>query len=249
MPPRDSVRQFLRRFLPESDIKPAIHSVTMAASGQAQLTIAGPGDMLPIAEGLHARWRPSEPRPFVVCDPRRRTAGADARSPANVEFASEAIERARGGTLCLRSTRFPASWQKIVRYVRTHDDISLIILCDVASNAGWVMWLRRNVKPQPIVIPSQSQLNMFHVIREFFYDAIHELCALPGCIEDDDVYWVMSNIIDLSDIPKACKRIVALRRSKNVTHAAIRLCMAPVSLARWMSRHHIPRDGMLDRVS
>jgi hypothetical protein len=42
--------------------------------------------------------------------------------------------------------------------------------------------------------------------------------------------------MSLSEIEQAASRLVALRSSVNVSHAAGRLEMEPVSLARWAAR-------------
>jgi hypothetical protein len=44
----------------------------------------------------------------------------------------------------------------------------------------------------------------------------------------------------LPDIEKATLRLVAIRESRNLSGAAARLGMAPVSLSRWVGRRRLP---------
>jgi len=44
----------------------------------------------------------------------------------------------------------------------------------------------------------------------------------------------------LPDIEKATLRLVAIRESRNLSAAAARLGMAPVSLSRWIGRRKLP---------
>jgi hypothetical protein len=44
----------------------------------------------------------------------------------------------------------------------------------------------------------------------------------------------------LPDIEKATLRLVAIRESRNLSSAAARLGMAPVSLSRWIGRRKLP---------
>jgi hypothetical protein len=44
----------------------------------------------------------------------------------------------------------------------------------------------------------------------------------------------------LPEIEKATLRLVALRHSRNLSQAAARLGMAPVSLSRWIGRREMP---------
>jgi ActR/RegA family two-component response regulator len=58
----------------------------------------------------------------------------------------------------------------------------------------------------------------------------------------DDHGWVRDNAAaSLAEIEKATLRLVTLRASHNLSHAAERLGMAPVSLSRWLSRRMFPR--------
>jgi hypothetical protein len=46
--------------------------------------------------------------------------------------------------------------------------------------------------------------------------------------------------LTLGEIEKATLRLVAIRASHNMSNAAARLGMAPVSLSRWIGRRKLP---------
>jgi len=48
----------------------------------------------------------------------------------------------------------------------------------------------------------------------------------------------------LPDIEKATLRLVAIRESRNLSSAAARLGMAPVSLSRWIGRRKLPMHAV-----
>jgi hypothetical protein len=60
--------------------------------------------------------------------------------------------------------------------------------------------------------------------------------------------WVLEHAaVSLPEIEKATLRRVALRSSANVSRAATRLGMAPVSLSRWLARHKLATGGAVAR--
>jgi hypothetical protein len=75
------------------------------------------------------------------------------------------------------------------------------------------------------------------IIDEYALDAIEALAAPTDCFTDVDRSWVAAHASwSLEQIEKATLRLVALRTSRNVSGAAARLDMAPVSLTRWLAR-------------
>jgi hypothetical protein len=82
------------------------------------------------------------------------------------------------------------------------------------------------------------------IVDEYVFDAIVELAPPPRSLTlgDRDRQWLIEHAAAMSqsEIEKATLRLVALRSSVNMSHAAARLGMAPVSLARWAGRRRLP---------
>jgi len=87
------------------------------------------------------------------------------------------------------------------------------------------------------------------IVEAYAVDAVETIAALvaPVRAQDscfftgDDLQWVVECMAtSLPEIEKATLRIVALRMSANLSVAAERLGIAPVSLARWLDRRPRP---------
>jgi len=88
----DELRAYLGRLLGWSNtggVAHALRSIELAREHRAQLVLCGPGDLVPLAYGLHRRAFGGD-TPFIVCDPRRGNTPASVRSPANIVDAAEA---------------------------------------------------------------------------------------------------------------------------------------------------------------
>jgi hypothetical protein len=237
-----ALRAFLARILGWSDthaVELALNSVTLAAAGCIALVLCGAGDVVPIALALHRRVRESG-RPFVVADPRRGDQPASVRSPASRKNAVEALGDARSGTLCirLRLGRSPTDLAKTVPLLRAADDV-MLILCATPHTAGD----RLLIRPAPVVVPPLASRahELERIVDECAADAIAELAAPPSSFTADDHAWVREHAAtSLAEIEAATLRLVALRTSRNLSHAAARLGMAPVSLNRWLGRRELP---------
>jgi hypothetical protein len=234
-----ALRSFVARILgwaPEraEAVDHAIHSLDLAADHHAALVLLGETDLVPIARSLHRRVLGAD-RPFVVCDPRRRD-GKDhesVRSPVNYRTGVAAYEAAIGGSLCVRSRRLPRDFSSVVTRIRATSDVQIIICSDGRDDVHPFLTL-----PVPIRIPSLIVRTdeLPQIVDEFAIDAVAELCALEPGFTEADREWVLRNAPTLAEIEKATLRLVAIRASRNMSNAAARLGMAPVSLARWIGR-------------
>jgi len=94
------------------------------------------------------------------------------------------------------------------------------------------------VRPAPIHLPplAERAAEIDRVIAEYAADACAELGVSPGSFTKSDHAWVRGHATTLAEIDKAALRLVALRTSRNMSDAATRLGMAPVSLSRWFGR-------------
>jgi hypothetical protein len=246
------MRAFLARILGWgrgriSVVDEAYRSVLLAVDRRAALVLCGRGDLVPVASALHRRtFGPSAP--FVLCDPRRGNAAETVRSPANRATGIEAIAAASGGTICLRARRLPRDFAAVVDRVRDpHAHVQTIVCWGQRGEHHPLL-----VIPAPIVVPDLRDRagELSRIIDEYALDAIEALAAPSDCFTDVDRSSVAAHASSLEQIEKATLRLVALRMSRNLSGAAARLDMAPVSLTRWLARrprvapdgaaHHLP---------
>jgi hypothetical protein len=216
-----------------SAIKDALVSIRLAREHRAQLVLCGRGDLVPLAYGLHRRAFGAD-APFIVCDPRRGNTPATVRSPANVADAAAALDAAAGGSLCVRRRRPPHGFSSLVTRVRRGADVQYICLEEDS-----LQWL---VRPGPIEVPSvvERLSELPRIVDEYVFDATRELAPPQGtlALDERDRSWLIAYAAttSLAEIEKATLRLVALRSSMNLSHAAARLGMAAVSLSRWVAR-------------
>lgn len=216
----------------------ALRSVRMAAIHHAALILCGDGDLVPIARSLHRHSRGIE-RPFIVCDPRRNPSKQTVRSAENHVTGLEALAAAAGGSVCVRLRRLPKDFRALVQELRDPSSRVQLIVCAAALEEC------ERCRVAPIVIPSLSdrRAEIDRIIAEYAEDAIAELAAPRSSFLLIDHAWVREHASSsLAEIEKATLRLVALRASRNLSHAAARLGMAPVSLSRWIGRRELPFD-------
>jgi hypothetical protein len=218
-----------------SAIDHALRSIDLARKHHAQLVLCGHGDLVPLAYGLHRRAFGTD-APFIVCDPRRGDTPATVRSPANLANAAAAFDAAAGGSLCVRRRRPPHDFSSLVTRLRSSRDVQYICLDEDS-----LQWL---VRPGPIEVPSivTRAGELPRSVDEYVFDAIVELAPPRDLtLNERDRNWLLEHAAtsSLAEIEKATLRMVALRCSANLSHAAARLGMAPVSLSRWVARRKL----------
>lgn len=209
----------------------ALRSIRQSVTHRAPLLLRGDSDMVPIARALHRRALGAD-RPFLVCDPRRRDGKESVRSARNHGTGAAAAQAAVGGSLCVRARRLPRDFPGLFARVRDPGLGVQLIVCSEEQDA--VSWLS-----SPIEVPSLSTRaeDLPRIIDEYAADAIAILEAPAGSFQPDDHRWVLECAAEsLAEIEKATLRRVALRSSVNLSRAAARLGMAPVSLSRWLGR-------------
>lgn len=154
------------------------------------------------------------------------------RSPASYERVTAAARAAFGGSLCVRSRRIPPDFAALRAWFADTDvNVRLIVCLDRA--------IPSTMLPPSIDVPSLSTRawDLPRIIDEYAQDAIVALGAPATSFGHDDHRWVLARAAaSLSEIEKAALRRVALQISTNLSRAAVRLGMAPVSLSRWLSR-------------
>jgi hypothetical protein len=220
----------------------AIQSIELAMAHRTALVLLGETDLVPIAQALHRRILGPE-KPFVVCDRRRRNTPGSVRSPMNHNSAVVALQAARGGSLCVRRKLLPRDFPAMVAQLRTMDDVQLIVCADARDD--FHVFLTR---PSPIRIPSliTRKKDLPRVVDEYARDAITALGAHKVRFTEADRQWILDHTpLSLSQIEKATLRLVAVRMSRNLSSAAQRLGMAPVSLSNWLGHRRKPPPLLL----
>lgn len=232
----DALRGFLARLIGwtrHRDVDQALRSIDVAVTHRAHLVLCGTGDLVPIAYALHRRTLGAD-RPFVVCDPRRGNRPASARSPANCDSGIAALAAAAGGSLCVRRARLPDDFSSLVPQLRAAEDVQYIVCSTPGEEVNPLL-----VIPAPIRIPpiENRKRELPRIVEEYAADAIAALGASAVNFTDRDRAWMLEHgTSSLSEIEKSTLRLVALRASPNMSNAAARLGMAPVSLSRWIDR-------------
>jgi hypothetical protein len=214
----------------------ALRSIRMAATRRVALVLRGDGDLVPLARAIHRRALGTD-RPFIVCDPRRRQSRATVRSAENYETGMAAFTAATGGSLCVRSLRLPKDFKVVVTSLRDPASRVQLVVCAQASE-DCESYLAVPITVPPLAIRPDE---IDQIITEYAEDAITELGTSRTGFPSADHEWVrMHSALSLPDIEKATLRLVAIRASRNLSGAAARLGMAPVSLSRWIGRRKLP---------
>lgn len=237
-----ALRGYLARLLGWSDarreyIDRALRSVRAAATRLVPLVLSGHGELVSFASSLHGHVIGRD-KPFILCDRRRRRAEADVRSVANISDPSQALRAAIGGSLCLLRRRMPEDTLPIVdEFSRPRPRVQLIICTAAGERTAADAW--RTLPADPIVMPSLTERanELDRIISEYATEALKELGTTHTSFPEEDFDWVRSHSAStLAEIEKGTRRLIALRAGGNLSSAASRLGMAPVSLSRWFGR-------------
>jgi hypothetical protein len=157
------------------------------------------------------------------------------RSPANCTTGVAAFMAARGGSLCVRTSRPPPDYASVASLLRAVDaGVQLIVCADQDSQHDVLLTV-----PMPIVIPALGAraAEVPRIVDEYAADALALLKVRDPCFADEDRAWLLAlESLSLAEIEKATLRLIAVRASTSVSSAAARLGMAPVSLSRWLAR-------------
>jgi hypothetical protein len=214
----------------------ALRSIRMAAAQRVGLVLSGDAELVAIAHSIH-RCALGPDRPFVACDPRRRTSKESVRAVENLEHGMLALEAARGGSLCVWGSRLPRDFSQVLRKLREPDTRVQLVYCSTKREQS------DGLLATPIDIPPLARRSpeLPRVIDEYARDAIVELGATPTAFTKQDHAWVMEHAAtSLGEIEKATLRLAAIRQYGSISRAAARLGMAHVSLSRWIGRRKLP---------
>jgi hypothetical protein len=246
----DTLRSFCCRLLGFSieraaAVEHAFRTLDLVMAHRASLVVLGEFDLVPIAQALHRRMLGVE-APFILSDWRRANTPASVRGARNQgigALALQALQDARGGTLCVRCQRLPRDFKALVAQLRGTEEVRLTVVGDGRYDTHPFL-----VRPAPIRIPSLKTRTkeLPRIIDEYGADAVAQLRVRQmgpreaRFTEADRAWVIASTPRTLPEIEKATRRLVALRMSEDPRRAAEILGMAPVSLSRWIGRRKLP---------
>jgi DNA-binding protein Fis len=133
--------------------------------------------------------------------------------------------------------RLPGDFPTLVARRRRTDDV-LCVLCTgqlADPHPPFIL-------PALLVVPplARRRAELDRIIAEYADDAIAELAAPKASFNADDQAWVRDHAAaSLAEVEATMLRLVAIHASRNLSHAAARLGMAPVSLSRWLGRREL----------
>jgi hypothetical protein len=238
------LRQFLCRILGWADdqaetVDLALRSIRSAALGRGALYLSGDGDLAHVALSLH-RFVWGADRPFVMADPRRIDGEATVRSVTNKSSGMEAFAAVHRGTLCVRAARPPHDLDDVLHQLERPGPRVLLVIVDAALGRRHLADAMLN---QGIQIPrlDRRPAELPAIVDAYLADAVEATSFPRSLFTAEDREWVITHeSSSLPEIEKATQRLLALRGSRNLSNAAQRLQMAPVSLSRWLGRRTVP---------
>jgi len=213
-------------------IDEAMRLLRLAASGRAILVLCGEPSMVPLAEELH-RLTLTERRPFVLCDPRRRT-HEDAESfTRRVPDGLTAVAQALDGTVCIDDQRRPGDLARMLEALhRPGRTAQLVVLARNARRADVYT-------PAPVVIPPlrSRRDELERLILEYEAEAARRLGISTVELTPAQRSWIRERSGEtLPDLQKATLRLIAIRHAGSILGAASLLKMSHVGLGKWFER-------------
>lgn len=236
-----ALRAFLERILGWDEargdaIDHALRALRIASTRRTALVVCGEDDLVLIARALH-RLTLGPDRPFVVCDPRRRTTTENVRSAENYEDGLAAMVAASTGSLCVWARRLPRDFEDVRRALRDPAArVQLVVCAREPSDAELFL-------AAPIEVPALSTRpgDLGRIVDAYAADAIAAMGMQPGSFPPSDHAWVLEHAADsLPEIEKATRRLLVIRETGNLNQAAAKLGMARVSLKKWIGRRPLP---------
>jgi hypothetical protein len=139
---------------------------------------------------------------------------------------------AAGGSICIRARRLPADFDALTEALRGPGPTAQVFIC--LSDRDRV----RDLLSPPLEIPTLGgrAADLDRLAGECLEEATRALgvgrMRFSGVASDS----VLRSVTSLAEIERVMLRLVALKASPNLSQAARRLRVAPVSLSRWLHR-------------
>jgi hypothetical protein len=219
------------------DVDAALREIRAAQIRRGPFVLRGEELLPPVAQDLHA-YLHGAAAPFVLCDPRRGTYEANARSLPNVPDWREALVAAQGGTLCILNARPPEALAKLLAAVR--DPCMPPVQVVVCAEPDQELCVEGSHPIEIPPLPSRIKRQVQYVIVEYARDAAKRLGA-PASLSPEDRAWIFAHsATSLTEVAKATLRLTALSMDGQVSSAARRLGMSSPGLRKWLHGRPLP---------
>jgi hypothetical protein len=230
------LRAFCRRLLGSSEpwsavVDDAVDGLLAAVARGMPIALRGASDLVPVAYALHRRILGAD-RPFVVCDPRRCEGEGSVRMPPSRRTAALALEAAIDGSICLRSRRLPADFDRLHDSLRETFPAATVFVCLDGYDRV------RDLCCRPLEIPclAARTSESDRLLQEALDEAATVLGTARLWIPRRLRHGLLERVASFAELEKTALRLVALVSARNPSNAAARLRIAPVSLTRWLCR-------------
>jgi hypothetical protein len=214
----------------------ALRAIRFAAQRRTTLVLCG-DDLVPLAEELH-QLTLTATRPFVFCNPRRRTSELTWNPTRCAPTGEKALEAAVGGTVCLTARHLPSDLRSLMQGLRRPECQTQLVVCYERAREPELF------NAAPIVIPPlvsrKDEIN--RLIEEYARDAAGLLGLGKHWLSDPERTWIRNKMHTLAAIQKATIRLAAIRQAGSMTRGAARLGISHVAMSNWLRTHKFPSD-------
>jgi hypothetical protein len=212
----------------------ALRAIRLAAQRRMTLVLCGV-DVVPLAEELHGLTLTAA-RPFVLCNPRRRTSESAWNPMRCAPNGSAAIKEAAGGTVCLSTKRLPSDLRTLMRGLRRPECQTQLVVCSERAADAELF------NAAPIVVPplSSRKDEIERIIEEYAIDTAGPLGLGEHWLHAAERAWIRNHMRTLAEIQKATVRLAAIRQAGSMSAGAARLGISHVAMLKWLRTHHFP---------
>ena len=214
----------------------ALRAIRFAAQRRTPLVLCG-ADLVPLAEELH-RLTLTAARPFVLCNPRRKTTGSTWNRTRCAATGTAALAAAVGGTVCLMTQHLPSGLRSLMQAIRRPECQTQLVVCAERADEAEVF----NVAP--IVVPplTARKDELDRLIEEYARDAAGPLELGQHWLSLPERTWIKANMHTLASIQRATTRLAAIRQAGSMTRGATRLGISHVAMLKWLRTHKFPTE-------
>ncbi len=212
----------------------AVRMTRLAAQRRASLILCG-HDLVPLAEDLH-RLTLTAARPFVLCNPRRRTTETESNPTRCAPTGLAALAEAFGGTVCLSTKLPPPDLTELLDAIRRPDCLTQLVVCSESARDA-ERW-----GAAPVVIPplASRKDEIDHISQEYAAEAAASLGMEEHRLSPAERAWIRDHLHTLPDVQKATLRLAAIRQAGSISAGAARLGISHVAMLKWLRSHHYP---------
>lgn len=231
-----ALRALLARLIgwkPESRVvvDNALLAVRAMAELRAPLVLTGDGNLVEVAREIHERVFGVD-QPFMVSDPRRRDSRNTSRSAEGRRTLRDALEAARGGTVCVWASRLPADFDESAK-LATHQRWARLVICYRQPEQPALTF--SNVIGLPSLSRRADELD--RIIDEYAEVVTTRLSPSRAELTPEIRSWIKSRRPQsVAEIARTVERVLALHALGGTGAAAEWLGISRVALATWLTR-------------